>query len=99
MAFDVGTDGEIRTLTEHVLSVSPLPVGLRRHGAAREDRTRLVLRVRQVSSLEDKHRGIWSGRQDLNLRPLAPDASALARLSYAQRIVRHLRIERSADSS
>ena len=25
----------------------------------------------------------WSGRQDLNLRPLAPQASALARLRYA----------------
>src|SRR5262245_5342554 len=28
-------------------------------------------------------RSPWSGREDLNLRPLAPEASALARLSYA----------------
>ena len=33
----------------------------------------------------EKVSGLWSGREDLNLRPLAPHASALAGLRHAPR--------------
>ena len=33
--------------------------------------------------------GNWSGREDLNLRPLRPERSALARLSHAPFVFKH----------
>ena len=31
----------------------------------------------------------WSGREDLNLRPLGPEPSALTKLRYAPKNIRH----------
>src|SRR5262249_53426509 len=44
-------------------------------------------RIRRRAYFEEK-----SGRHDLNMRPLRPERSALARLSYAPRVFDKLRI-------
>ena len=41
---------------------------------------------------------IWSGRQDLNLRPLRPERNALAKLSYAPGDYRSVRGQHGAES-
>lgn len=65
----IDTDGEIRTHTNLFLRQAHLPIVLRR------------LKRFEASNLESN----WSGRQDSNLRTLAPKASPYRRLRNAQK--------------
>ncbi len=52
-----------------------------------------IINQKQKGLLNNQQSFYWSGREDLNLRPLAPHASALAGLRHAPNNVRYYSLE------
>ena len=75
LTFAAGT-GDIRGTAQSTLRNKFKPDGERRKPLRYKEKA--VRRARRTAFFR-----FWSGRKDLNLRPLGPEPSALAKLSYA----------------